>query len=72
MIGEKATKFRGGEWVLRSPAAEDVYTPEDLDDSHREVARTVADFVRRAPGRCGRAYWWVLHGFAAGAFVARR
>ena len=30
------------------------------------LADVLADFVRRAPGRCGRAYWWVLHGFAAG------
>jgi chemosensory pili system protein ChpA (sensor histidine kinase/response regulator) len=30
------------------------------------LADVLADFVRRAPGRLGQAYWWVLHGFAAG------
>ena len=30
------------------------------------LADVLADFVRRAPGHYGRAYWWVLHGFAAG------
>lgn len=30
------------------------------------LAEVLADFVRRAPGRLGQAYWWVLHGFAAG------
>ncbi|MFL6714956.1 MAG: hybrid sensor histidine kinase/response regulator, partial [Burkholderiaceae bacterium] len=30
------------------------------------LADVLADFVRRAPGRLGQAYWWVLHGFASG------
>lgn len=30
------------------------------------LADVLADFVRRAPGTLGQAYWWVLHGFAAG------
>ena len=30
------------------------------------LADVLADFVRRAPGQLGQAYWWVLHGFAAG------
>jgi chemosensory pili system protein ChpA (sensor histidine kinase/response regulator) len=30
------------------------------------LADVLAEFVRRAPGHYGRAYWWVLHGFAAG------
>jgi chemosensory pili system protein ChpA (sensor histidine kinase/response regulator) len=30
------------------------------------LADVLVDFVRRAPGRLGQAYWWVLHGFAAG------
>ena len=40
-------RHRGGEWVLHSPRAEEVFTPEDLDDFQREVARTVGEFVRR-------------------------
>jgi alkylation response protein AidB-like acyl-CoA dehydrogenase len=47
MIAETKVRFRGGEWVLRSPAAEDVFTPEDLDDSQKEIARTVSNFVQR-------------------------
>jgi len=30
------------------------------------LAEVLADFVRRAPGKLGQAYWWVLHGFATG------
>ncbi|MET0963445.1 MAG: Hpt domain-containing protein [Noviherbaspirillum sp.] len=30
------------------------------------LAEVLAEFARRAPGQHGRAYWWVLHGFAAG------
>ena len=44
---ETSVRFRGGEWVLRSPAAADVFTPEDLDDSQKEIARTVSSFVQR-------------------------
>jgi alkylation response protein AidB-like acyl-CoA dehydrogenase len=47
MTAETLTRFRGGEWVLRSPAAADVFTPEDLDDSQKEIAKTVRNFVRR-------------------------
>src|SRR5215207_7845083 len=40
-------RHRGGEWVLQSTDADEVFTPEDLDDFQREVARTVGEFVRR-------------------------
>lgn len=40
-------KIRGGEWVLQSPPASEVFTPEDLSDFQKEMATTVRDFVRR-------------------------
>src|SRR5262245_11371351 len=47
MIADTKARFRGGEWVLRSPEAAEVFTPEERDDCRKEVARTVSEFVRR-------------------------
>ena len=41
---------RGGEWTLSSPAAAEVFTPEDLDESQRQVGQTVREFVRGEVG----------------------
>ena len=40
--------------------------PQAEKASAAGLADVLADFVRRTPGQAGRAYWWVLHGFAAG------
>ena len=40
--------------------------PQAEKASAAGLADVLAEFVRRAPGHYGRAYWWVLHGFAAG------
>ena len=40
--------------------------PQAEKASAAALADVLAEFVRRAPGLHGRAYWWVLHGFAAG------
>src|SRR4051794_28024085 len=40
-------KHRGGEWVLRASRATDTFTPEDLDEVQKQIARTVCDFVTR-------------------------
>ncbi|HMA37852.1 MAG TPA: acyl-CoA dehydrogenase family protein [Chloroflexia bacterium] len=47
MVAQMAARLRGGEWVLRSPTAAEVFTPEDLDDTQKEIARTVASFVEK-------------------------
>jgi alkylation response protein AidB-like acyl-CoA dehydrogenase len=36
---------RGGEWLLESPDAEHVFTPELLTEEHRLIARTAEEFV---------------------------
>jgi alkylation response protein AidB-like acyl-CoA dehydrogenase len=36
---------RGGEWLLESPHAEHVFTPERVTDEHRLIARTAEEFV---------------------------
>ena len=40
--------------------------PQAEKASAAGLADMLAEFARRAPGQHGRAYWWVLHGFAAG------
>ncbi len=42
-----AAKHPGGEWVLQSPAATEVTTPEDLTDFQQQMSETVREFVRR-------------------------
>jgi alkylation response protein AidB-like acyl-CoA dehydrogenase len=37
--------LRGGEWLLQSPHADRVFTPERLSDEHRLIARTAQEFV---------------------------
>jgi alkylation response protein AidB-like acyl-CoA dehydrogenase len=39
---------KGGAWALEATPAAEVFTPEDLSDLQRDVARTVRDFVRGA------------------------
>jgi alkylation response protein AidB-like acyl-CoA dehydrogenase len=36
---------RGGEWLLESPRAEHVFTPERVTEEHRLIARTADEFV---------------------------
>src|SRR5580658_9300767 len=35
----------GGEWLLESPGAEHVFTPELLTEEHRLIARTAEEFL---------------------------
>jgi alkylation response protein AidB-like acyl-CoA dehydrogenase len=46
MAVSAAAKHRGGEWALQSPPAAEVFTPEDLSDFQKDVAKTVRDFVQ--------------------------
>ena len=39
---------RGGEWTLSSPAASELFTPEDLNDGQRQIGQAVGEFVRGA------------------------
>ncbi|GAB5601728.1 acyl-CoA dehydrogenase family protein [Thermus sp. FJN-A] len=45
MTEEKKLWQKGGGWLLESP--ERIYTPEDFDESVREIARTTRTFVER-------------------------
>ena len=38
---------RGGAWLLESPDADSLFTPERLTDEHRLIARTAAEFVHK-------------------------
>src|SRR5690349_1391902 len=37
--------LRGGEWLLRSARAGEVFTPEQRTEEHRLIGQTVSDFV---------------------------
>src|SRR5581483_11544457 len=39
------TILRGGEWLLQSADASSVFTPEQMTDEHRLIARTAEEFV---------------------------
>jgi alkylation response protein AidB-like acyl-CoA dehydrogenase len=41
----ESTTLRGGEWLLQSADAASVFTPEQLTDEHRLIARTAEEFV---------------------------
>ena len=45
MTEEKKLWQKGGGWILESPEA--VYTPEDFDESVKEIARTTRAFAER-------------------------
>lgn len=45
MTEEKKLWQKGGGWLLEVP--ERVYTPEDFDESVKEIARTTRTFVER-------------------------
>jgi butyryl-CoA dehydrogenase len=38
--------FKGGEYLLAQATKDDVFTPEDLSDEQREIARTAESFVK--------------------------
>lgn len=42
-----ALKQKGGAWVLQSPPAAEVFTPEDLSEFQQQMAATVQEFVQR-------------------------
>ena len=37
---------KGGEWLVRSIDKEDIFTPEDFSDEHRQIADTTASFAK--------------------------
>src|SRR6476659_7070118 len=41
----ETTVLRGGEWLLRAGEAATVFTPEQLTEEHRLIARTAQEFV---------------------------
>jgi alkylation response protein AidB-like acyl-CoA dehydrogenase len=43
----ETTVQRGGEWLLQSVDAASVFTPEQLTDEHRLIARTADEFVEK-------------------------
>ena len=40
-----AKRARGGSFLLEEREAQDVFTPEDLSEEHRQIAKTASDFV---------------------------
>ena len=38
------TALRGGEFLLRTVAPDEVFTPEDFTEEHRAIARTTDEF----------------------------
>ncbi|MGZ4032307.1 MAG: acyl-CoA dehydrogenase family protein [Tumebacillaceae bacterium] len=44
-MSDLKTKKRGGSFLVESTLPAEVFTPEDLNDEHRMIAKTTADFV---------------------------
>jgi len=40
-----ARRFKGGSFLLERRDPDDVFTPEDFSEEHRQIAKTAADFV---------------------------
>jgi alkylation response protein AidB-like acyl-CoA dehydrogenase len=40
-----ADRVKGGSFLLEERRAQDIFTPEDFSDEHRQIAKTTADFV---------------------------
>jgi len=40
-----AKRVKGGSFLLEERQAQDVFTPEDFSDEHRQIAKTASDFV---------------------------
>jgi len=40
-----ATRIRGGSFLIEERTAQEVFTPEDFSDEHRQIAKTAAEFV---------------------------
>jgi alkylation response protein AidB-like acyl-CoA dehydrogenase len=43
----ETTTLRGGEWLLHAADAASVFTPEQMTDEHRLIARTAEEFVEK-------------------------
>ena len=43
----ESTTLRGGAWLLQSTDAASIFTPEQLTDEHRLIARTAEEFVEQ-------------------------
>jgi alkylation response protein AidB-like acyl-CoA dehydrogenase len=39
------TKIGGGSWLLEDRSPEDIFTPEDFSDEHRQIAQTTEEFA---------------------------
>ena len=50
-----AKAAKGGSFLIEEREPQDVFTPEDLSDEHRQIAKTAAEFTtQRGPaGRRG-------------------
>src|SRR4051794_39859865 len=42
-----AKRVKGGSFLIEERQPQDVFTPEDFSDEHRQIAKTTADFVNR-------------------------
>src|SRR5215472_10254878 len=40
------TKLKGGSFLIDEHSIEDVFTPEDLSDEHRQIAQTTEEFAK--------------------------
>ena len=41
-----ARRVKGGSFLIEERSPEDVFTPEDLSEEQRHIARTAAEFIR--------------------------
>ncbi|HTP36700.1 MAG TPA: acyl-CoA dehydrogenase family protein [Candidatus Acidoferrales bacterium] len=44
-VPAKTRPFKGGSFLLEERQAEDIFTPEDFSEEHRQIAKTAIDFV---------------------------
>jgi len=44
-VPAKTRPFKGGSFLLEERQAQDIFTPEDFSEEHRQIAKTAIDFV---------------------------
>jgi hypothetical protein len=42
-----AKRVQGGSFLIEERRPEDIFTPEDFTEEHRQIARTAADFTAK-------------------------
>ncbi|HWI51495.1 MAG TPA: acyl-CoA dehydrogenase family protein, partial [Symbiobacteriaceae bacterium] len=50
-MAETKTKIKGGSFLLQAANPADVFTPEDLTEEQRMIARTARDFAKKVHGK---------------------